>query len=245
MRTVNVKASVAPIGAESGQMRRRRGPQAEARAETVVTYSRVSTSEQALSGLGIDAQRATVAAYAERKELTIVGEYCDEGASAKSLKGRPAALAAHVAPCGGHDRTPILVGVSARHRAVTVDDLDARDHQDGDLAQVLGEIRRTVGHFALLAIARGVALEPIGDRERDATIKSHVRRYTSAIARRCSASVTTMKLQFCTLADVGARTAISRHSRIRPTGTGLVKSRRLRTERVVVSSASVDESTMG
>jgi DNA invertase Pin-like site-specific DNA recombinase len=55
---------------------------------------RVSTSEQALSGLGIDAQRATIATYAERKALTIVEEYRDEGVSAKSLKGRPGALAA-------------------------------------------------------------------------------------------------------------------------------------------------------
>jgi DNA invertase Pin-like site-specific DNA recombinase len=54
----------------------------------------VSTSEQALSGLGLEAQRATVAAYAERKGLEITGEYCDEGISAKSLKERPAALAA-------------------------------------------------------------------------------------------------------------------------------------------------------
>jgi DNA invertase Pin-like site-specific DNA recombinase len=54
----------------------------------------VSTSEQALSGLGIDAQRATIADYAKRKSLTIVGEHCDDGISAKSLRGRPAALAA-------------------------------------------------------------------------------------------------------------------------------------------------------
>jgi Resolvase, N terminal domain len=47
-----------------------------------------------LSGFGIDAQRATVAGYADRKGLTIVGEYCDEGISAKSLTGRPAAVAA-------------------------------------------------------------------------------------------------------------------------------------------------------
>jgi DNA invertase Pin-like site-specific DNA recombinase len=47
-----------------------------------------------LSGLGLEAQRATVAAYAERKGVEITGEYCDEGISAKSLKGRPAALAA-------------------------------------------------------------------------------------------------------------------------------------------------------
>jgi DNA invertase Pin-like site-specific DNA recombinase len=73
---------------------RRRRTRAEAPDGTVITYLRVSTSEQALSGLGLEAQRATVDAYAERKGLTIVEEYCDEGISAKSLKGRPAALAA-------------------------------------------------------------------------------------------------------------------------------------------------------
>ena len=65
---------------------RRRRARAEAPPATVVTYLRVSTSEQALSGLGLEAQRATVAAYAERKGLTIVAEHCDEGISAKSLK---------------------------------------------------------------------------------------------------------------------------------------------------------------
>lgn len=74
--------------------RRRRRTSTEAPIGTVVTYLRVSTSEQSLSGLGIEAQRATVAGYAERKGLTILDEYCDEGISAKSLKGRPAALAA-------------------------------------------------------------------------------------------------------------------------------------------------------
>jgi DNA invertase Pin-like site-specific DNA recombinase len=80
--------------AQSPPSRRRRRVRAEAPFGTVVTYLRVSTSEQALSGLGLDAQRATVAAYAERKGLKIVEEYCDEGISARSLKGRPAALAA-------------------------------------------------------------------------------------------------------------------------------------------------------
>ena len=79
---------------EEAVRRRRRRARAEAPAGTVVTYLRVSTSEQALSGLGLEAQRATLAAYAERQGLVIVGEYCDEGISAKSLKGRPAALAA-------------------------------------------------------------------------------------------------------------------------------------------------------
>ena len=81
--------------------RRRRRGSAEAPPATVVVYLRVSTSEQALSGLGLDAQRVTVAAYAQRKGLTIVCEYCDEGISAKSLTGRPAALAALGAVRGG------------------------------------------------------------------------------------------------------------------------------------------------
>jgi DNA invertase Pin-like site-specific DNA recombinase len=80
---------------------RRRRACAHAPAGTVVAYLRVSTAEQALSGLGLEAQRATIAAYAERKALTIVGEYCDEGISAKCLKGRPAALAALDAVCSG------------------------------------------------------------------------------------------------------------------------------------------------
>lgn len=63
-------------------------------AGTVVAYLRVSTAEQACSGLGIEAQRAAVAAYAERKGLTIVAEFIDDGISAKSLTGRPGALAA-------------------------------------------------------------------------------------------------------------------------------------------------------
>ena len=86
---------------EQAVRRRRRRGCTEAPAGTVLTYLRVSTSEQALSGLGLEAQRATITAYAERKGLTIVGEYCDEGISAKSLTGRPAALAALAAVCAG------------------------------------------------------------------------------------------------------------------------------------------------
>jgi DNA invertase Pin-like site-specific DNA recombinase len=59
-----------------------------------VLYLRVSTSEQAASGLGIEAQRATAEAYAARKGLVIVEEFCDEGVSAKNLTGRPGAQAA-------------------------------------------------------------------------------------------------------------------------------------------------------
>lgn len=88
MTTLNVK------NAASVRARRKRLTKSVERCGSVIVYLRVSTSEQALSGLGLEAQRATVAAYAARKGLTIVHEYCDEGISAKSLKGRPGALAA-------------------------------------------------------------------------------------------------------------------------------------------------------
>ncbi len=52
---------------------------------TAILYLRVSTSEQALSGLDMEAQRATAKAYAARKGLTIIDEFCDEGISAKRL----------------------------------------------------------------------------------------------------------------------------------------------------------------
>lgn len=94
---------------------------------TVVTYLRVSTSEQALSGLGIDAQRATVAAYAERKGLTIVGEHCDEGISAKSLNGRPAALAALEAVRSGQAAGLLVAKMDRLSRSV-VDGAGLMEH---------------------------------------------------------------------------------------------------------------------
>jgi len=50
-------------------------------AGTAVGYVRVSTEEQAVSGLGLDAQRATITARAAALGLTIVGWFADEGIS--------------------------------------------------------------------------------------------------------------------------------------------------------------------
>jgi len=51
----------------------------------VIAYTRVSTSEQADSGLGLEAQRTQIAAEAERKGWTVVEWIEDAGSSAKSL----------------------------------------------------------------------------------------------------------------------------------------------------------------
>lgn len=50
-----------------------------------IGYIRVSTNEQADSGLGLDAQRAKVTAMAEVKDCELVDVVADEGASAKDI----------------------------------------------------------------------------------------------------------------------------------------------------------------
>src|SRR6186713_3077790 len=67
--------------------------------ERVIAYLRVSTQRQQRSGLGLEAQRATIARFAEAEGLTIIAEYveAETGKGADALDRRPqlaAALAA-------------------------------------------------------------------------------------------------------------------------------------------------------
>ena len=67
--------------------------------ESVIAYLRVSTQRQQRSGLGIEAQRATIARFAEAEGLTVIAEYveAETGKGADALERRPqlaAALAA-------------------------------------------------------------------------------------------------------------------------------------------------------
>lgn len=59
----------------------------------VALYARVSTEEQAMHGYSIGAQVDALRAYAKQHKYYVVGEYIDEGISArKSYKKRPALL---------------------------------------------------------------------------------------------------------------------------------------------------------
>jgi len=109
---------------------------------TMVGYLRVSTEEQASSGLGLDAQRDTIQRYVDAQGWDVVW-YVDEGLSAKSL-ARPQLQAAltrlHVIPKrrdvegivvakldrlsrSVHDFSGILKLASARKWAVVAIDL--------------------------------------------------------------------------------------------------------------------------
>ena len=60
------------------------------RAELVAAYVRVSTQEQKLHGLSLDAQKMKLTEYAEKNNMRIVGWYVDEGVSGRKLiRNRP------------------------------------------------------------------------------------------------------------------------------------------------------------
>ena len=60
-----------------------------------VIYRRVSTDEQGVSGLGLDAQRAACLQFCSNNGFTVAGECADEGISgAKSLDKRPGLIEA-------------------------------------------------------------------------------------------------------------------------------------------------------
>ena len=92
-----------------------------ARTRKALTYFRVSTDEQARSGLGLDAQRSTVADAIRYRGWEIVAEFVDEGRSGKTMK-RPRLLEA----------------------------LDALDRGEADVLVVakLDRLSRSVLHFA-------------------------------------------------------------------------------------------------
>src|ERR1700716_1468369 len=64
--------------------------------ESTVAYYRVSTQQQHRSGLGIEAQRASVRRFAEAEGMTLIGEYveAETGKGADALDRRPQLAAA-------------------------------------------------------------------------------------------------------------------------------------------------------
>ena len=59
--------------------------------DSVIAYLRVSTQRQQRSGLGIEAQRATIARFAEAEGMTVIGEFVEieTGKGADGLERRP------------------------------------------------------------------------------------------------------------------------------------------------------------
>lgn len=84
----------------------------------VIAYVRVSTAEQADSGLGLAAQRATIASEVARRGVSIAEVYEDAGASAKTLAGRPALAAALAALAAGEASVLVVAKLDRLARSV-------------------------------------------------------------------------------------------------------------------------------
>jgi len=107
-----------------------------------VAYVRVSTSEQADSGAGLAAQRATIEAEAARRGWTLAAIYEDAGASGKSLSGRTA-LADALSDLDRGDAAGLIVAK-----------LDRLSRSVADAAELLDRAQRA--GWALVACDLGV-----------------------------------------------------------------------------------------
>src|SRR6516162_11381766 len=108
---------------------------------TALGYVRVSSDEQADSGLGLEAQRQRIRAYAELKDLRLVEVFEDPGVSGgKELNTRP----------GGAR----LLEAARRHKAVVVvARLDRLFRSVADAALTIADFDRR--GVELVAIAEG------------------------------------------------------------------------------------------
>jgi len=119
------------------------------RSDAVLGYVRVSTAEQADSGLGLAAQHATIAAEAARRGVAVTAVYEDRGVSAKSLAGRPALADALDALAKGNASVLMVAKLDRLARSV---------------ADFAGLVRRAEAEgWAILACDLGVDMtSPVG-----------------------------------------------------------------------------------
>lgn len=113
-------------------------------ATTAVGYARVSTVEQADSGLGLEAQRAAISAECARRGWILAEIYEDAAASGKSIKNRRGMTAA------------LAAVESGRAGAIVVAKLDRLSRSLADFAGVM--VRAQAGGWNLVALDLGIDL---------------------------------------------------------------------------------------
>jgi DNA invertase Pin-like site-specific DNA recombinase len=77
--------------------------------DCVVAYVRVSTDEQAASGLGLDAQRAAITDECERRGWDLCAVYADEGVSGSAPPDLRPALARAIRVLDAHEAGTLMV----------------------------------------------------------------------------------------------------------------------------------------
>lgn len=117
-------ATASLIASATQPKTRRRRSEARAKLKGLaVGYLRVSTDEQAASGLGLDAQRVEVQRFADERGLVLVDWFVDEGLSGATMGKRPAFLQALAALDAG--RAGVLLAKDATRLSRTLSDFAA------------------------------------------------------------------------------------------------------------------------
>lgn len=87
--------------------------------KTAISYVRVSTAQQGRSGLGLEAQRATITKFAQAEGIELIGEYVEveTGKGADALLKRPQ-LAAALSDARRHDCAVVVAKLDRLSRDV-------------------------------------------------------------------------------------------------------------------------------
>lgn len=118
MTADRASATAALIAAARAPKARRRRVEARSRvAALAVGYCRVSTEEQAASGLGLEAQRTEIEALAGRRGLSVIAWHTDAGISGATMGKRPEFLAALAALDRGEAGTLLAKDVTRLSRS--------------------------------------------------------------------------------------------------------------------------------
>ena len=172
---------------------------------TAIAYYRVSTQRQGRSGLGIEAQRSTVARFAETEGITLLQEFVEieSGKGSDALDRRPqlaaALAAARIAKCpvvvAKLDRlsrdVAFIAGLMAQRVPFIVAELgvDADPFMLHLYAALAEKERRLIGERTRSALAARKA-----QGARWATGRTLVRRLPSAEARRLPRPIASLRM---------------------------------------------------
>src|SRR6185369_9822776 len=147
-------------------------------AGTAIGYVRVSTEEQALEGVSLDAQRAKIDQYCDLHGLTLAHVYADEGLSGKRADNRPGLQEAVCAACRA--KAALVVYSLSRLARSTRDAIDIAERMNkcgADLISITEKIDTTtgMGRFFFTTIAALAQLERDQISERTAAALAHMK----------------------------------------------------------------------
>lgn len=161
----------------------------------LIGYTRVSTAEQAASGLGLEAQEAQIVAEAQHRGWSVVAWHSDAGASGKSLAARPG-LADALAAISRGDADGLIVSKLDRLSRSVLDfaTLVCRAQAEGWNLVVLDlglDLNTPQGRFTahVLCAAAQLERELIGQRTKDALAAARARGIRPGFASRVPENV--------------------------------------------------------